>query len=94
MCIRDRFLVLSATINAGDVYGAIVAIVSACIAAFAYLRWTTGLFADENLDTPPLVVPWASRVVITLSVIYAIVFGIDPGLLTSIASHASLIFQP
>ena len=89
-----KFSVLSATINAGDVYGAIVAIVSACIAAFAYLRWTTGLFADENLDTPPLVVPWASRVVITLSVIYAIVFGIDPGLLTSIASHASLIFQP
>ena len=91
---NGKFAVLAATIDAGNIYGAIVALVGACIAAFAYLRWTTGLYAAENLDQPALVVPWASRVVITLAVLYALVFGVDPGLLTSIASHATLLFQP
>jgi NADH:ubiquinone oxidoreductase subunit 2 (subunit N) len=73
---------------------AVVAMVAACIAAFAYLRWTTSLFAAENLDAEPLVVPFASRVVIILSVAYALVLGIDPSWLTSITSHATLLFQP
>jgi NADH:ubiquinone oxidoreductase subunit 2 (subunit N) len=82
------------SIDAGNVWGAVIAMIAACIAAFAYLRWTTGLYAEENLDVEPLVVPWASRVVIFLAVAYALVFGIDPSLLTSITSHATFLFQP
>ena len=89
-----KFAVLASTIDAGNVWGAVIAMIAACIAAFAYLRWTTGLYAEENLDVAPLVVPWASRVVIFLAVAYALVFGIDPSLLTSITSHATFLFQP
>ena len=89
-----KFAVLAATIDAGNTYGAIITLAGACVAAFAYLRWTTSLYANENLEVEPLVVPWASRVVISLAVVYAIALGIDPSLLTSISAHASLIFQP
>ena len=89
-----KFAVLAATIDAGNTVAAIIAVEAACIAAFAYLRWTTSLFVAENLDLEPLVVPFASRVVIVLAVAYALVFGIDPSWLTSITSHATLLFQP
>lgn len=89
-----KVAVVTAAIGGGAVSAAVIALLGACVAAVAYLRWTTSLFATEHLDQAPLEVPVASRVVITLAVVYTVVFGVEPGLLTSIAQHATLLFQP
>ena len=90
-----KFAVLAATVDAGNTLGAVVAMTFAVVAAYAYLRWITSLFAaDDGPTTTPLVVPWGSRVVIVFGVLYTVVVGIDPGLLSVFTSHATLLFQP
>jgi len=91
---NGKFAVLAAALDGGNTAAAIVAMIAAAIAAFAYLRWASSLFAEPTIEAPPLHVPWASRVVITLSVLYTIVFGIDPGWLSTIANHGALLFHP
>ena len=88
-----KFGVLAATLDAGNVWGAVVAMMGAAVAAFAYLRWTTTLYADVDETLAPLVVPWATRVVVGFGVLTTVVVGVDPGLITSISSHATLLFQ-
>ncbi len=89
-----KFAVLSASLDAGNVTASVVAMLAAAVAAFAYLRWVGSLFAEGDPDVAPLVVPWASRVVIASSVIVVLVFGIWPAPLTHLAQHATLFFQP
>lgn len=89
-----KFAVLSASIDAGNVVASIIAMFAAAIAAFAYLRWTTSLFAEPEADLAPIVVGWASRFIIVTTVLFTVVFGLWPAPLMHLAQHATLYFQP
>lgn len=89
-----KFSVLAATIDAGGGALALVALLSAAIAAYFYLRWTLALYADDDLEGAKIPVPTASRVVIGVGVVVAILFGLWPGPLAAWTQHATMLFLP
>ncbi len=89
-----KFAVLGATVDVGGGALALIALLSAAIAAFFYLRWTLTLYAEDNVEATRIVVPRASGLVIALGVAITLVFGVWPGPLASLAQHATLLFTP
>jgi NADH-quinone oxidoreductase subunit N len=89
-----KFTVLASVIDAGGGALALVAILSAAIAAFFYLRFALTLFADDDGESTRIPVPLASVIVISVGVIVSILFGIWPGPLAAWVQHATLLFVP
>lgn len=91
-----KLVALQATVDAGGAGLALVAILGACIGAFVYLRWILAIFgpADDEVAMGLVTITAKARVVITLGVGVALIFGIWPGPLETLASHATLLFQP
>jgi NADH-quinone oxidoreductase subunit N len=89
-----KYVVLAATIDSGGGALALVAILSAAIAAVFYLRWAITLYDDDQLDAVRVAVPRASALVIALGVVVAILFGVWPGPLATWVQHATLLFLP
>ena len=89
-----KFAVLASVVDAGGGALALIALTSAAIAAFFYLRWTMALFADENLEGTRVEVPWPSGTVIATGVVATLLFGIWPGPLVTLAQHATVLFTP
>jgi NADH-quinone oxidoreductase subunit N len=89
-----KYTVLAATLDAGGGALALIAILSAAIAAVFYLRWTLWLFADDEVETTRVAVPPASAIVIGVGVIVALLFGLWPGPLVTWCQHATLLFLP
>ena len=90
-----KYTVLAAALDSGGGALALIAILSAAIAAFFYLRWTLWLFADDEVERP-LASPCrrASAVVIGVGVVVAVLFGLWPGPLVTWCQHATLLFLP
>jgi NADH-quinone oxidoreductase subunit N len=88
-----KFNALSAGIDGGATWVAVVAMLSAATVAVAYLRWATALYSDEGSGSV-LVVPLATRIVVGVGAVMTLVEGVDPGWLSSVATHATLIFLP
>jgi NADH-quinone oxidoreductase subunit N len=89
-----KFTVLASVIDAGGGALALIAILSAAIAAFFYLRFALTLFADDDGEATRIPVPPASVIVITVGVVVSILFGIWPGPLAAWVQHATLLFVP
>ena len=89
-----KYTVLAATIDSGGGALALVAIVSAAIAAYFYLRWAMWLYADDDVEATRVAVPTSTGVVIGVGVVVAILFGLWPGPLVAWCQHATLLFLP
>jgi NADH-quinone oxidoreductase subunit N len=89
-----KYSVLAATIDSGGGALALVAILSAAIAAFFYLRWILTLYADDDVEGTRVHVPLFTGKVIAVGVIVAILFGLWPGPLATWTQHATLLFLP
>jgi NADH-quinone oxidoreductase subunit N len=73
---------------------ALIALISAAIAAFFYLRWAMALYSDDGLEAARVVVPPATAIVIAFGVLVTLVFGVWPGPLVTLAQHATVLFTP
>ncbi|MHB1209042.1 MAG: NADH-quinone oxidoreductase subunit N [Acidimicrobiales bacterium] len=89
-----KYSVLASALDTNGASLALIALLSAAIAAFFYLRWTVALYSDESVDATRIVVPRATGVVIGLGVALTLVFGIWPGPLATLAQHATVLFVP
>ncbi|HWD96020.1 MAG TPA: NADH-quinone oxidoreductase subunit N [Acidimicrobiales bacterium] len=89
-----KFTVLAATIDAGGGALALVALLSAAIAAYFYLRFALTLYADDDVEGTRIHVPWLTGGTIALGVIVAVLFGLWPGPIATWVQHATLLFLP
>ncbi len=82
--------VISAAVDANSYWLAIVAMVSAVIAAFIYLRIVVAMFLEGDDDTPgPVVpVPLPALVALVIAVLVTVGFGIVPSPLDDLARDA------
>jgi NADH-quinone oxidoreductase subunit N len=89
-----KYAVLASALDSGGSVVALIALLSAAIAAFFYLRWSMALYVDDTVEATRVVVPPATGVVIGLGVAMTLVFGIWPGPIAALAQHATLLFTP
>jgi NADH-quinone oxidoreductase subunit N len=73
---------------------ALIALISAAIAAFFYLRWAVALYSDDGLEDSRVEVPRLTGAVIAFGVLVTLVFGVWPGPLVTLAQHATVLFTP
>ena len=89
-----KFIVLAAAIDSGGGALALVALLSAAIAAYFYLRFALTLYDDGYVEEARIHVPGLTGFVIAVGVIVAILFGLWPGPLATWVQHATLLFLP
>jgi NADH-quinone oxidoreductase subunit N len=100
-----KFYAVIAAVNAGSTILAIIAMVSATVAAFLYLRIIVAMYMaegdDGGLDRPVtrgqhIRVPFAAGLSLVLCLIATIGFGLFPGPLTDVASNGTpaLVREP
>jgi NADH-quinone oxidoreductase subunit N len=85
-----KFAVLTAAVDAGGAWIGVVVMVAASIAGYFYVRLVLSLY-DAQGSSEEVVVPRASAVVVGVGVLSALVFGVWPGPLESLAHHAVLL---
>ena len=84
-----KFSVISAAVDARSFWLAIVAMLSAVIAAFVYLRIVVAMFlSDPDDDAEPIRVPVAAGAAIAIAFAFTVVFGILPGPIDELARDA------
>ena len=85
-----KFYVISAAVDRHSYALAIVAMLSAVIAAYLYLRITVSMFladpADDN--TAPISVPASAGLAIAIAAAFTIVAGVAPSVVLDAARHA------
>ena len=84
----------SSVVDAGGGALALIALISAAIAAFFYLRWAVALYSDDGLEDSRVEVPRLTGAVIAFGVLVTLVFGVWPGPLVTLAQHATVLFTP
>ena len=93
-----KFYVIDAAIEAGSTWLAILAMVTAVIAAFVYLRIIVSMYmSDEDAGEPRRIsVPFAAGLAITVSLAVTMGVGIFPGLLSEVTKDATpvLVLEP
>jgi len=89
-----KYSVLASAIDVGGIPIALIALLSAAIAAVFYLRWSSALYSDETVEATRVVVPTSTGLVIGVGVAMTLVFGIWPGPLITLCQHATLLFNP
>lgn len=91
-----KFSVIAATVDAGGVPLAVVAMVGAAVAAFFYLRVVLSLYADDGADEGGAIVavPGATGTVVALSAGTAVLFGLWVTPIAYLAQHATVFFHP
>ncbi len=87
-----KFSVLEAAIGSGGAVVAAVAMVSAAVVAFYYLRVILSIFADDVHDAVRIDVPRSTGAVIGVVAGASVVGGIWVGPLVDLAHRASLLF--
>lgn len=77
-----KFYVIAAAAEAHSYGLALVAMLSAVIAAFLYLRVTVSMYMTDEDDAaaaaPPLRVPWAAGVALAVALLFTVVVGVLP----------------
>jgi len=94
-----KFYVITAAVDAGSTWLAIIAMVSAVIAAFLYLRIIVSMYmtGDDELPEPRTIpLPFAAGIALALAVVVTLGAGIFPGLLSDRARDATpvLVTEP
>jgi NADH-quinone oxidoreductase subunit N len=90
-----KFYVINAAIDAGSTWLAAVAMLSAVIAAFIYLRIAVSMYMADPVDAaeagaggPRIAVPTGATIALTMCVIVTIVAGLWPGSIADLARDA------
>lgn len=85
-----KFYVIQAAVEARSFWLAIVAMLSAVIAAFLYLRIVLTMYASdaEDPEATPVTIPAVAGCAILITVAVTVVFGFLPGIIQSWASDA------
>jgi len=83
-----KFEVIAAAVDARSFWLAVVAMVSAVISAFLYLRIMLSMYVGERDDAPSIAVPRAAGVAIAVAALITIGFGLVPGPLATMARDA------
>ena len=84
-----KFGVIAAAVEAESYWLAMVAMLSAVVGAFLYIRVLISMFLQDPDDgAAPVVVPRTVAVVIAAAVIVTVLFGVAPGLLDDVAQDA------
>jgi NADH-quinone oxidoreductase subunit N len=89
-----KFAVLASVVDVGGGALAVIALLSAAIAAFFYLRWVMALYSDDGVEGTRVEVPPGTGLVIGFGAVATLVFGIWPGPLVTLAQHATILFTP
>ena len=89
-----KYVVLAAAIDSGGGALALVALLSAAVAAYFYLRIILALYGDDDLDATRVAVPIATGVVVAAGVAVALVAGLWPGPVAAWVQHATMLFLP
>ncbi len=89
-----KFSVIAAAVEARSYWLAVVATVSAVVAAFAYLRVVVAMYFGDSGDsaadrTDGSRADVGAGAVIVVAVLFTLVMGIVPGLLESLSSTAA-----
>ncbi|MEO8362844.1 MAG: proton-conducting transporter membrane subunit, partial [Ilumatobacteraceae bacterium] len=80
-----KFGVIQSAVNTGSYALAVVAMVSAVIAAFLYLRIMVSMWLNPPANDAPLSIPIASGLAIGTTVVITLVVGFVPGWLIDTA---------
>lgn len=84
-----KFEVIAAAVDSKSYWVAIVAMLTAVIGAYLYIRVLISMFlTDTTDDAAPVAIPRTVGVVIAASVIVTVVFGVFPGILDDVAQDA------
>jgi NADH-quinone oxidoreductase subunit N len=89
-----KFEVINAAVDAGSAWLAVIAMLSAVVSAFLYLRIVATMYMSDEEETAPvparrgLGAPVGAAISLTLCLIVTIGVGVWPGLLTEVAQDA------
>jgi NADH-quinone oxidoreductase subunit N len=85
-----KFGVVGAAVDASSYGLAIIAMITAVISAFVYLRVVVAMYmSDEEAEArPPVVVPFGAGLALTLAVGITVIVGVLPWLITDVAQDA------
>ena len=88
-----KFYVISAAVDAGSTWLAIIAMVTAVIAAFLYLRIIVSMYMQADDDDAPgarrIPVPFAAGLGLAVAALVTLAAGVAPGILADPASEAT-----
>lgn len=85
-----KFYVIGATIDRGDYWLAIIAMLSAVVAAFLYLRIVLSMYGDgdDAVDAVEVPFPIGAKITLAITVGFTLFFGIFPDQLVDVARDA------
>lgn len=94
-----KFYVVNAAIEAGSTYLAILAMLTAVVAAFLYLRIIVAMYMTSEEDLPEarsIDIPFGARLALALSLLVTVGVGVFPSLLADPAGDATavLVVEP
>ena len=94
-----KFYVINAAVSSGSTGLAIIAMVSAVIAAFLYLRIIVAMYMTSDEDLPErrtIPIPFGAGLALALAVVVTLAAGIFPSLLANPAGRATpaLVLEP
>ncbi|MBS1847078.1 MAG: NADH-quinone oxidoreductase subunit N [Actinobacteria bacterium] len=88
-----KFEVLMAAVDGGSWPLALVAMITAVIAAFLYLKVIIVMYGGELSERaaalPRVVVPWGAKLGLALAFVLVVGLGVAPGPMTNLAEHAT-----
>ena len=83
-----KFVVLSAAVNAGWIWLAVLAVLLSVVGAFYYLRVVKLMYFDEPVDAAPVSGAFGARVLMSANGLAVLLFGIFPGSLMALCYAA------
>jgi len=93
-----KFYVINAAIDAGSTWLAVIAMLTAVVAAFLYLRIIVSMYMSlEDAGEPRAIpVPFAAGLALVVSLTVTLGLGVFPGILTRVAKDATpvLVLEP
>lgn len=88
-----KFEVLMAAVDGGSWPLALIAMITAVIAAFLYLKVIVAMYTDTASDKvsalPRIIVPWGAKLALVIAFVMVVGLGIAPGPVTNLAEHAT-----
>jgi NADH-quinone oxidoreductase subunit N len=83
-----KLVVLSAAVNAGWIWLAVLAVILSVVGAFYYLRVVKLMYFDEPVDTAPVAGALGPRALMSVNGLLVLLLGIFPGGLMALCSAA------
>jgi NADH-quinone oxidoreductase subunit N len=88
-----KFGVIQSAVKVDSYAIAIIAMLSAVVGAFVYLRIIVSMWLEDSQDTPAVRVPLASGVVITAAVLFTLFVGVFPSWLLDATDLVTAVYS-